>query len=124
MKSEPSNSAIAQVAFPSRMALVPFEEKDIIIDIDLILREATSKTPITLDIAKAALSKWIARVCDALSRETFNGYFSRHLTYPEARVYFTHNMALNFQHMIECFWEKHRKLWEESKGAIIEHFEL
>jgi hypothetical protein len=93
------------------------------VPIDSIVSEAISGGSLTIDVAKLAISRWVAEVYDKLSRETFNGYFSRHLSYPDARVFFTNNMALNFQNLIEYFWKNHHDLWAKEKGVIIKHFE-
>jgi hypothetical protein len=111
------------LSFPNRMALVPFEEKELILSIDSIVSAAIKDGNLTIDIAKLAISRWVAEVYDKLSKETFSGYFSLHLSYPDAKVFFTHNMALNFQNMIEYFWKNHPNLWARDKGAIIRHFE-
>lgn len=83
---------------PSRFALIPFEEKEIIVDVSKAFENA-SKVGLNITTAQGAISKWLAEVFDSLCRESFSGYFSRHLSEGDAKVYFTHNLALNFEHM-------------------------
>jgi hypothetical protein len=74
-------------------------------------------------MATQTISRWIAEVYDVLSRETFSGFYSRHISQAEAKVFFTHNMALNFEHMTRYFWREQPILWREHKHKLLLHFE-
>lgn len=111
------------MTFPTRLALVQFEEKELIVDIHPIVAGVSRGKQLDLTTATLSISKWVAEVYDTLSKETFSGYFSRHLSEPDAKVFFTHNLALNFEHMIEYFWVNHKELWVQVKDSLIRHFE-
>jgi len=78
---------------------------------------------LTLKSAELAISRWVAQVYDTLGRESFNGYLSKHLSESEAKVFFTHNLALNFEHMIQHFWRRYPNLWKDSRESLVRHFE-
>lgn len=122
VKTKAKQSEEHEGGFPARLALVQFEEKEIVIDIDPFILKAT-KPELTVESAKLAISKWIAEVYDSLGRETFSGYLSKHLSESDAKVFFTHNLALNFQHMIDYFWHRVEEFWKLHRESLIRHFE-
>lgn len=65
----------------------------------------------------------MAQLYDVLSKEAFTGYFSKYMSEQDTKVFFTHNLAINFERMTEFFWENSRDLWNESGEDLIEHFE-
>lgn len=100
----------------NRMALVHFEEKEILVEIEPIVRKISSmKREFGLEAAKLTISKWVAAVYDTLARETFSGYLSHHLSEPDSKVFFTHNLALNFAQMTDYFWQNHNHLWQQHR---------
>lgn len=80
--------------------MIPFES---------FLRDQVLNRSIEDDFAaiKLTISRWLAEVYQVICKETFNGYFSGHLSDTDFRVYFTHNVSLNFQHLIDFLWVRH-----------------
>lgn len=109
---------------PSPIAVVQFTERELIIGIGPIAREVEgSSHQFNLKLASRTISRWIADLYDTLSRETFKGFYSRHMSQAEAKVFFTHNMALNFEHMTRWFWKEQPELWKEHRQRLLLHFE-
>jgi len=105
------------------LAVVQFSERELIIDIMPVAQDVIgSQHQVNLKLATLAISRWIAELYDTLSRETFKGFYSRHMSSTESKVFFTHNMALNFEHMTRYFYKEQPELWKEHKHRLLLHF--
>lgn len=77
----------------------------------------------SLEEAKLSISRWLAELFHQLCHKTFVGYFSKHLTEAEYRMFFTHSISLNFEQMTRHFYKEQKWLWRMHRDSLIQHFE-